>query len=181
MPAKLVVTEHAGASRIALVGSSGKTLLVSAAFTEPRAKGATLRALRGLLGEGFPVEDETLAARRGKAGAAGVANGVVGEVVALKSKALRRGRSAVTAAENAIESVVDGVANSASKATASAASATAKRSRAIAKAARPVKATSKTTVTPARTIKSAAKKTAAKKTEAKKAQARAARRGSGGA
>lgn len=178
MPAKLVVTEHAGASRIALVGSSGKTLLVSAAFTEPRAKGATLRALRGLLGEGFPVEDETLAARRAKAG---VANGVVGEVVALKSKALRRGRSAVTAAENAIESVVDGVANSASKATASASSATAKRSRAIAKAARPVKATSKTTVTPARTIKSAAKKTAAKKTEAKKAQARAARRGSGGA
>ena len=62
MPAKLVVTAHAGGSRISLVGASGKTLLGSDTFTEPRAKGATLRALRSLLGEQFPVEDETTAA-----------------------------------------------------------------------------------------------------------------------
>ena len=62
MPAKIVVTESKGGSRISLLGASGKELLGSSVFTEPRAKGATLRALRGLLGE-VVVEDHTLAAR----------------------------------------------------------------------------------------------------------------------
>ena len=62
MPAKIVVTESKGGSRISLLGASGKELLGSSVFFEPRAKGATLRALRGLLGE-VVVEDHTLAAR----------------------------------------------------------------------------------------------------------------------
>jgi hypothetical protein len=62
LPAKIVVTESKGGSRISLLGASGKELLGSSVFTEPRAKGATLRALRGLLGE-VVVEDHTLAAR----------------------------------------------------------------------------------------------------------------------
>jgi len=60
--AKIVVTESKGGSRISLLGASGKELLGSSVFFEPRAKGATLRALRGLLGE-VVVEDHTLAAR----------------------------------------------------------------------------------------------------------------------
>ena len=56
LPAKIVVTESKGGSRISLLGASGKELLGSSVFTEPRAKGATLRALRGLLGE-VVVED----------------------------------------------------------------------------------------------------------------------------
>lgn len=59
MPAKLVVTTTPKGSRIALIGTSGKELLSSAVFAEPRAKGATLRALRGLLGEDIRVEDNT--------------------------------------------------------------------------------------------------------------------------
>lgn len=59
MPAKLVVTARKGGSRISLLGSSGKELLASTVFTEPRAKGATLRALKGLLGE-VTIEDHTL-------------------------------------------------------------------------------------------------------------------------
>jgi len=62
LPAKIVVTESKGGSRISLLGASGKELLGSSVFSEPRAKGATLRALRGLLGE-VVVEDHTLAAR----------------------------------------------------------------------------------------------------------------------
>lgn len=68
MPAKLVVTATAKGSRIALIGSSGKHLLTSAEFTEPRAKGATLRALRGILGQDIVVEDETTG-RNGSNGA----------------------------------------------------------------------------------------------------------------
>lgn len=59
MPAKLVVTARKGGSRISLLGSSGKELLASTVFTEPRAKGATLRALKGLLGD-VTIEDHTL-------------------------------------------------------------------------------------------------------------------------
>ena len=62
LPAKIVVTESKGGSRISLLGASGKELLGSTVFSEPRAKGATLRALRGLLGE-VVVEDHTLAAK----------------------------------------------------------------------------------------------------------------------
>jgi hypothetical protein len=67
--AKLVVTERDGGSRIALVGASGKELLASVVFTEPRAKGATLRSLKGMLGDAITVEDHTLASPRGRAAA----------------------------------------------------------------------------------------------------------------
>jgi hypothetical protein len=56
--AKLVVTNVAGGSQVSLVSASGKVLLTSETFSEPRAKGATVRALKGLLGE-VTVEDET--------------------------------------------------------------------------------------------------------------------------
>lgn len=57
---KLVVTATKGGSKITLVGSSGTPLLTSKVFSEPRGKGATLRALKGLLGEGVAVDDQTL-------------------------------------------------------------------------------------------------------------------------
>jgi hypothetical protein len=59
LPAKIVVNSVKGGSRISLLGSSGKELLGSVVFKEPRAKGATLRALKGLLGE-TTVEDHTI-------------------------------------------------------------------------------------------------------------------------
>ena len=62
MPAKIIVTESKGGSRISLLGSSGKELLRSSVFAEPRAKGATLRALKGLLND-VVVEDHTLASK----------------------------------------------------------------------------------------------------------------------
>jgi hypothetical protein len=46
-----------------LIGPSGKELLSSELFREPRAKGATVRALKSLLGSGVTVEDNTLSAR----------------------------------------------------------------------------------------------------------------------
>jgi hypothetical protein len=113
VPGKLVVTKQAGGSRIALIGSKGKTLLVSDIFSEPRAKGATLRALRSILGEGFPVEDHTTTSRRAQAGAAD--GGLLVEITALKQKALRRGRSAVKSAKTAIESTVEQIANTAAE------------------------------------------------------------------
>ena len=61
MAAKLIVTPTRGGSRIALIGASGTELLSSKVFTEPRGKGATLRALKGLLGEGISVDDRTTA------------------------------------------------------------------------------------------------------------------------
>ena len=57
--AKLVVSKARGGSRITLVGTSGTELLSSKVFTEPRGKGATLRSLKGLLGENIVVEDQT--------------------------------------------------------------------------------------------------------------------------
>jgi hypothetical protein len=65
--AKLVVTARKGGSRIALVGASGKELLASVVFTEPRAKGATLRSLKGMLGEDIVIEDHTLSTPRERA------------------------------------------------------------------------------------------------------------------
>jgi hypothetical protein len=62
--AKLVVTNTRGGSRITLVGTSGTELLASKVFTEPRAKGATLRSLKGLLGEDVVIEDNTAALSR---------------------------------------------------------------------------------------------------------------------
>lgn len=61
---KLVVTATKGGSKITLIGSSGTPLLTSKVFSEPRGKGATLRALKGLLGEGIAVDDQTLPARQ---------------------------------------------------------------------------------------------------------------------
>jgi hypothetical protein len=58
---KLVVSGSSKESRIALVGRTGKELLASATFTEPRAKGATLRALKKILGNEVVVEDSTTA------------------------------------------------------------------------------------------------------------------------
>lgn len=60
MAAKLVVTKARGGSKITLVGTSGTELLSSKVFTEPRAKGATLRSLKGLFGEDIVVEDQTV-------------------------------------------------------------------------------------------------------------------------
>jgi hypothetical protein len=85
--AKLVVTAREGGSRIALVGASGKELLASVVFTEPRAKGATLRALKGMLGDNIVVEDHTLASPRGRTAAAATTNGTTTKRVA---KATRR-------------------------------------------------------------------------------------------
>lgn len=60
--AKLVVTKSKGGSKITLVGTSGTELLSSKVFTEPRGKGATIRSLKGLLGENITVEDHTTGA-----------------------------------------------------------------------------------------------------------------------
>jgi hypothetical protein len=49
---------------VALVGTSGKELLASEVFREPRAKGATVRALKGLLGDSVVVEDHTVTVAR---------------------------------------------------------------------------------------------------------------------
>jgi hypothetical protein len=57
--AKLVVTATRGGSQITLVGASGTPLLSSKVFREPRGKGATLRALKGLLSEHVAVDDQT--------------------------------------------------------------------------------------------------------------------------
>lgn len=64
MPARIVVTSYKGGSRVALIGVSGKELLASQVFHEPRAKGATLRSLKGLLGDSVAIEDHTLATKR---------------------------------------------------------------------------------------------------------------------
>lgn len=64
MPAKIVVTPHRGGTRVALIGSSGKELLSSKTFREPRAKGATVRSLKSLLGEEVIVEDHTVSTNR---------------------------------------------------------------------------------------------------------------------
>ena len=64
MSIKLVVSGSSKESRIALVGRTGKELLASTTFTEPRAKGATLRALKKILGADVAIEDSTTTTRR---------------------------------------------------------------------------------------------------------------------
>lgn len=59
--AKLVVTKAKGGSKITLIGTSGTELMSSKVFVEPRGKGATIRSLKGLLGEKIVVEDHTVA------------------------------------------------------------------------------------------------------------------------
>jgi hypothetical protein len=98
--ARLVVTAREGGSRIALVGASGKELLTSVVFTEPRAKGATLRSLKGMLGDDIVVEDHTLAAPRGRAAAPAAANGTSAKRAA-KSTSRRRGAGRAPAAKAA--------------------------------------------------------------------------------
>jgi hypothetical protein len=61
---KLVVSGSSKESRIALVGQTGKELLGSATFTEPRAKGATMRALKKILGADVIIEDSTTTTRK---------------------------------------------------------------------------------------------------------------------
>ena len=61
MAAKLVVTKARGGTKITLVGTSGTELLSSKVFAEPRGKGATLRSLKGLLGEDIEIDDQTSA------------------------------------------------------------------------------------------------------------------------
>lgn len=63
MPAKIVVTPYRGGSRVSLIGVSGRELLSSKVFHEPRAKGATVRSLRGLLGDNVEVDDRTVTPR----------------------------------------------------------------------------------------------------------------------
>jgi hypothetical protein len=64
LPAKIVVTPYRGGSRVTLVGTSGKELLSSEVFHEPRAKGATVRSLKSLLGDAVTVEDHTVGTAR---------------------------------------------------------------------------------------------------------------------
>lgn len=65
MSGKLVVTPTTGGgSQITLYGSSGKPLMHSDTFDEPRAKGATMRALAGMLDGGVTVEDLTTVRRQ---------------------------------------------------------------------------------------------------------------------
>lgn len=64
MSIKLVVSGSPKESRIALVGRTGKELLASPTFTEPRARGATLRSLKKILGSEVIVEDSTTASGR---------------------------------------------------------------------------------------------------------------------
>jgi hypothetical protein len=78
MAAKLVVTKSRGGSKITLVGASGTELLSSKVFTEPRGKGATLRSLKGLLGDDITVDDQTTSSSGAVVAAAPVPrNGVV--------------------------------------------------------------------------------------------------------
>lgn len=65
MAGKLLVTDTGNGSQIQLLGARGQPLMMSQVFTEPRAKGATVRAVRGILGEDVPVEDRTKPRRTG--------------------------------------------------------------------------------------------------------------------
>lgn len=60
MPAKILVTSQSGGSRVELIGRSGKQLMTSEVFREPRAKAAIVRALKALIGTQVTVEDNTL-------------------------------------------------------------------------------------------------------------------------
>jgi hypothetical protein len=110
MAAKLVVTNARGGSKITLIGTSGTELLSSKVFTEPRGKGATLRSLKGLLGDDIVVEDRTATAGS-KAVAESKADGVTTRVRAAAAKA-------TAPAKSAVKSVVTSPAKSAVKAAA---------------------------------------------------------------
>lgn len=66
MAGKLVVTADEAGSRVAIVGVSGRTLMEST-YTDPRHKGAAVRALRSLM-PGVVVEDPTTARAAKSAG-----------------------------------------------------------------------------------------------------------------
>jgi hypothetical protein len=90
MTPKLKVTPTRGGSRITLIGASGTELLSSKIFTEPRGKGATLRALKGLLGDGFAIEDLTSQSPRPTVAPARTARRVKTARVTSKPTARRR-------------------------------------------------------------------------------------------
>ena len=94
--AKLVVTATRGGSQITLVGASGTPLLSSKVFREPRGKGATLRALKGLLSERVAVDDQTAVAVVDVTPAARRRPRSIARPVAAASKK-RRGRRTVSA------------------------------------------------------------------------------------
>jgi hypothetical protein len=103
VPIKLVVSGSSKESRIALVGQTGKELLASTVFTEPRAKGATLRALKKILGADVIIEDSTTSNRQPAKAVAAVApitakaSGAAGKRVAKKTAAAVRPRRQATA------------------------------------------------------------------------------------
>lgn len=89
--AKLVVTKSRGGSKITLVGPSGTELLSSKVFIEPRGKGATLRSLKGLLGENIAVEDHTASIPKSVSAAKTPRNPVITSAAkSPRSKATRR-------------------------------------------------------------------------------------------
>ena len=100
MSIKLVVSGSSKESRITLVSRTGKELLSSATFTEPRAKGATLRALKKILVPDVIIEDSTTPIGRAKSVAA--ASTTVAKTAAVAAKpaskktagAVRSGRQA---------------------------------------------------------------------------------------
>jgi hypothetical protein len=103
VPIKLVVSGSSKESRIALVGQTGKELLTSTVFTEPRAKGATLRALKKILGADVIIEDSTTSNRQPAKAVAALGSitaktsGAVGKRAAKKTAAAGRPRRQATA------------------------------------------------------------------------------------
>ena len=96
MAAKLIVTNTRGGSRITLIGTSGAELLSSRVFTEPRAKGATLRSLKGLLGGDIVVEDNTADATRRASAATKTTTAASNSVAKVNGKPRTARRKAAT-------------------------------------------------------------------------------------
>jgi hypothetical protein len=96
MPAKIVVSPYRGGTRVALLGTSGKELLTSSVLKDPRAKGAVVRSLKGLLGDDVVVEDTTTtkaaAAAKAKAKSVTVPSAIkaVEDVVTATTKAVAK-------------------------------------------------------------------------------------------
>jgi hypothetical protein len=147
LAAKLVVTADKGGSRIALVGASGKELLTSVVFSEPRAKGATLRSLKGLLGDDIVVEDQTLSSPRGRGKAEGDGNGAVPKPAATKSTTKKTAKKATRPATKPTAKPAGATAAAAAEVTEAAATAV----KAVAKKAK------RSVRSAAKTVKTAAK------------------------
>jgi hypothetical protein len=100
---KLVVSGSSRESRIALVGATGNELLVSETFTEPRARGARLRALKKILGTDVTIEDSTTTTRR----VAATDNGVVVTAKAAAKTARKKTTPAVRPRRHGIAPAVE--------------------------------------------------------------------------